>query len=233
MKQALFLYACCLVFVFCLAPFCHAETISEQLQAAVRKDLKAAMPGDVELQDVRFLQGVDAAQIADFRIVNVVQSGYAAKNRINYLVSVKDRNGQLFSLPAEAVYDVFVDILVTSRSLQKGAIIAPDDYYRVRQRMSRLPVGALVRSDDADGKSVRINLAEGVVLKQSHLLASDYVRRGQKVRIEIESGSVVVTAPGVLRNGGAVGSVVRVFCETSKRELQGMLVASDLVRVKS
>lgn len=212
----------------------HAATIAEDLHARIAADLRSSLQGDIELQETHFLPAMDPALLHDCQITQLVQSGYGGRNRVNYLVSLQNRKtGQTFSLQAEAIYDLFVEIMVTSRAVKKGDVLSSQDYNVIRQRSSRLPVGAALSADEVNGRPVRMNLAEGVVVKRDHVLPSGHVSRGQKVKIEIESGSIIVTAPGVLRRGGMVGNMVKVYCDTSKREIQGMLIAPDLVRVKS
>jgi flagella basal body P-ring formation protein FlgA len=211
----------------------QAATLTEDLHARISADLKSALHGDIELQEVRVVPVLDPSLLGELRITQLVQSGYAGRNRVNYLVSLQNPAGQTFSVLAEAVYEAFVEIMVTSRTIQKGEVIKPGDYDRLRQRSSRLPANAFVNADDVNGKTARMNLAEGLVLKRDHMLTPGYVKRGQKVKVEIEIGTIMVTAPGILRSGGTVGSTVKVFCDTSKREIQGMLIAPDLVRVKS
>lgn len=212
----------------------HAQTLAEMIRERILVELKATVPGDIELQDVRYLQGGEpVGSSEEYRISNIVQNGYSGRNRVNYLITFRNHSDQSYSLMAEAVYDYAIDIFVTARPVPKGTTLAAEDYYRIKHRSSRLPAGAFTNSEELPGKVVRINLSEGVVLKRDHVLAAGHVKRGQKVRVEIENGSIVVTARGILRSGGTVGSMVRVYCETSKKELQGTLVTPDTVRVKT
>lgn len=211
-----------------------APPLADAIRDRLSLELKKSVPGDVELLEVHFQNVMELPPSLEGSVVtDAVQSGYSGRNRITYLVTIRNPAGRSFSLLAEVTYDVLVDIFVTSRSLLKGDQINPDDYYRVRQRSSRLAPGTIVSPEELNGKVVKISLAEGLVLRRDHLLGAGQVKRGQKVRVEIESGAIVVSAQGVLRHGGSVGSSVRVYCETSKRELQGILIAPDTVRVKS
>jgi flagella basal body P-ring formation protein FlgA len=210
-----------------------AQSLADAIRDRLAVELKKSIPGDVELQEISFLNAPSLPPLHGFVITDVVQSGYSGKNRVTYLVTVKHPAGRSFSLLAEVSYDVLVDVFVTSRTLLKGDQITENDYYRVRQKSSRIAPGTIVSADEFNGKTVKMSLAEGLVLRRDHLLSGEQVKRGQKVRIEIQSGAIVVTAQGVLRHGGSVGSSVRVYCESSRRELQGILVAPDTVRVKS
>ncbi len=173
--------------------------------AACRRDPRPAFTrtqkehtGDVELLEVHFQNAVELPPSLEGSVVtDAVQSGYSGKNRITYLVTLRNPAGRSFSLLAEVTYDVLVDIFVTSRSLLKGDQITADDYYRVRQRSSRLAPGTIFSPEELNGKVVKISLAEGLVLRRDHLLGAGQVKRGQKVRVEIESGAIVVSAQGV------------------------------------
>jgi flagella basal body P-ring formation protein FlgA len=48
----------------------------------------------------------------------------------------------------------------------------------------------------------------------------------------VEGENVMVSTKGVLRSDAVIGGVARVMCTASKKEINGMLVSSDTVKVK-
>ncbi len=218
---------------FLFAELAVAAPLVDHLRSRLAQEIRDAVPGDVELQDIRVLQGGELlATEGMYRIGSASLDGYGGKNRMNYSVELIDKRGTVRKLGVEVLYESLVDVFITAKSLSKGTILGESDFYSVRQRTSRLPVGAIMNRNDLLDKTLRINLTEGLVLKRDFFSIVGLVKRGQKVRVEIDSGSVFITTKGVLRSEGTVGSTVRVYCEASKKEIMGVLVSSDTVRIK-
>ncbi len=210
-----------------------ATPLVDQLRSRLAQEIRDAVPGDVELQDIRVLYGEELlAAEGMYRIGAVSFDGYGGRNRINYNVELLDKRDTVRKLGVEVLYESLVDVFITAKPLPKGTILGDSDFYLIRQRASRLPVGAVMNKNDLLDKPLRINLTEGLVLKRDFFAIAGLVKRGQKVRVEIDSGSVFITTKGVLRSEGTVGSTVRVYCEASKKEIMGVLMSSDTVRVK-
>jgi flagella basal body P-ring formation protein FlgA len=132
----------------------------------------------------------------------------------------------------EAAYEVLADVFVAARPLSAGTVISKDDIYAVKQKTSRLPMGAITDKAGIEGKKIRLNVAEGVIIRSDYLSNASAVKKGSEVTVLVEGDNVLVSTKGVLRNDTAVGNVAHVICTASKKEVDGMLVSSDTVKVK-
>lgn len=210
-----------------------AAPLADLLRQRLSQEVRSAVSGDVELQNVRVLQGEELLSAeGNYRIGSVTLDGYTGMNRMNYRVELLEANRIPRSVLVEVRYEALIDVFITAHALPKGSALSESNFYPVRHRVSRLPVGAVTDKKDVIGKTLRINLSEGLVLKRDHFFIAGMVKRGQKVKVEIESGSVLIATRGILRTEGTVGSTVRVYCEASKKEIIGVLVAVDTVKVK-
>ncbi|HSW63254.1 MAG TPA: flagellar basal body P-ring formation chaperone FlgA [Dissulfurispiraceae bacterium] len=210
-----------------------AAPLADILRSRLSQEVHTEVSGDVEVLDIRVLQGGELLSAdGNYRIGSVALDGYNGANRLNYRIELLETNKRSRSVLVEVVYESLVDVFITARALPKGAALSESDFYSVRHRASRLPVGAVMNKRGVLGKTLRINLSEGLVLKRDHFFIAGVVKRGQKVKVEIESGSVLIATRGILRTEGTVGSTVRVYCEASKKEILGVLVSVDKVRVK-
>lgn len=219
------------VFVLTAGPV-FAASLADLMRDRLTAEVREVIPGDVEIQDIRVLSGEEMVADGAYKLGAVALDGYGGRNRLNFTVELIDKKKSTRKIGVEVMYESMVDVYITAHALAKGTVLGESDFYGMRQRASRLPVGAVMSKKDLIGKPIKINLSEGLVLKKDYLVTAGLVKRGQKVRVEIESGSVFITTKGILRSEGTVGSTVRVYCESSRKEIMGVLVSSDIVRVK-
>ncbi|MCC6345690.1 MAG: flagellar basal body P-ring formation protein FlgA, partial [Nitrospirales bacterium] len=125
-----------------------------------------------------------------------------------------------------------VDVFVSSKPLAGGSLLGEDDFVAVRQRSSRLPVGAVTDRKELEGRTLRSTIGQGVILRTAYLTPQGGVKRGQKVTVIVEGDGVTVSAQGQLRGDATVGGSARVYCEASKKEVVGLLEGPGIVRVR-
>ncbi|HMK42646.1 MAG TPA: flagellar basal body P-ring formation chaperone FlgA [Dissulfurispiraceae bacterium] len=213
-----------------------AATLRDEVIGRLAEEVRSLVPGESELQNVQFLQGEELlSSNGIYGISSIGMTGYTGKQRVQYRLELTDRQGKKETVLADVTYDSLIELFVTAHALAKGSIVNETDFQAVRQRGSRMPSGAVLNRSEIVGKTVRINLSEGLVLKRDHFFVAGLVKRGTKVRIEIEneSGLMLVSAKGILRSDGTVGSTVRVFCETSRKEVMGVLISRDTVKMRT
>jgi flagella basal body P-ring formation protein FlgA len=232
MCYLLALTVCCLL----LAPF--AESIEKRglildIERAVLKELKSSVSEDVEITGLRVIEGMDALEnLEGYKINTVAMNGYAGRNKVNFMIDLRDKRMSRKNIIVEASYDVLVDVFISSRPLTKGTVLTADDFYAVKQKSSKLPVAAVLGRNDIEKKILKNNIGQGVIIRADHLTNQLSIKRGQKVDVVVEGGNVVISTHGVLRNDTVVGGVAKVFCDVSKKEVIGVLISPNTVRVK-
>ncbi len=234
-RYSLLFFCYSLLFFWLLAASAMAgqQGLMDNIRKAIAKELGNTVSGEVEIDRVRVIRGSGNLQnIEDHRVISVVMNGYSGRNRAVFLVQLLDRLNRKRTISVEASYDVLVDVFVTARPIARGETLRDNDFYAVRQRSSRLPVGALLRSQDIIGKSLKTNIGQGVVLRANHVTEEQIVRRGQRVNVVIEGDNIVITTRGVLRRNTAIGDAANVLTDNSKKEISGVLVSEDTVRVQ-
>ncbi len=231
-----------LVAILLLTAYCLLLTITEsyaqvELMDAVKKavlnELKKSVSGDVEVNGLRVISGADVLKSPDgYTVANAVMNGYAGRNKAHFSVGLKNRKIETKSIIVEASYNVLVDVFITSRPLVKGTTLSADDFYIVKQKSSRLPAGAVLSMNDLEGKALKTNIGQGVILRSDHLTTQLSIKRGQRVNVVVEGGNVVITTQGSLKNDAVMGGTAKVSCDVSKKEVSGILTSPDTVRVK-
>jgi flagella basal body P-ring formation protein FlgA len=231
-------YIIAAIFVLLFAAVAASDTTTysafDKIQAAVKENLSKNVSEKAVLEELRIVKGAEylGPGSADLTISNLYMDGYSGRNKMIYAVYLRDAKARTLNVVVEASYDMLTDVYVTARSLARGEVISSGDYYSVRQKLSRLPVGAITDKKDIEGKILKASLTDGIVLRSNFLQATMTVRRGKKVNLIIEGETVVVSAKGTLRNDAAVGEAANVICDLTRKEVHGVLVTPTLVKVK-
>lgn len=211
------------------------DALLDKVQAAVKENLASTVSDKIELEELRIVKGAEYFGVpnnGDMTVQNLYMDGYSGRNKVVYAVYLKDRSARTVNVVVEASYDVFADVYVTARSLSRGEVLSQGDYYTVRQKLSKLPAGAITEKGQIEGKILKASVTDGVIIRSNYLLSSATVKRGQKVSVVVSGDSVVISAKGTLRSDTMVGEVANVMCDLTKKEVSGILVSPTLVRVK-
>jgi flagella basal body P-ring formation protein FlgA len=209
------------------------QDLMGNIKQAIVKELRNAISEDVEITGLRVLEGMDALEnLEGYKINTVAMNGYAGRNKVNFMVDLRDKRMGRKNIIVEASYDVLVDVFISSRPLTKGTVLTADDFYAVKQKSSKLPVAAVLGRNDVEKKILKNNIGQGVIIRADHLTNQLSIKRGQKVDVLVEGANVVISTHGILKNDTVVGGAARVLCDVSKKEVSGVLISPNTVRVK-
>ncbi len=240
MKKGIFKYACYLLLVICCCLFLpfvsysgNNEGLMESIRRAVLKELTNSVSDQVELNEIRIVKGADIMKYGgDYAIKGLNMSGYNGRNKALFAVSLTDKNAATREVIVETSYDVMTNAFVASRPLSVGTVLTEGDFYEITQKSAKLPPGAITERKDIEGKILKTNIGQGILFKSGYLSTTATIKRGQKVNLVIEGGNVVISTRGQLRSDAVVGGAARVLCDMSKKEVSGILVAPNTVKVK-
>jgi flagella basal body P-ring formation protein FlgA len=123
------------------------------------------------------------------------------------------------------------EALVAVRELPRGVVLGPADVRVERRPAERLPRQALADPAAALGKEIVRPVAPGEVLTAAVVAPLRAVRRGAVVTLVLDGPGFRIQARGVAAEDGAVGQVIRVVNQTSRRELAGRVEDERTVRV--
>lgn len=123
------------------------------------------------------------------------------------------------------------DVLVASRALPAGTVLAAEDVVVARRQITDLSYGYLQRAEAGVGSILRRPVAEGAVILPSLLTQPMAVRRGQQVLIEAVQGPIRVQGAGEMLADGATGTRVKVRNLASGRVVEGLVQVDGRIRV--
>ncbi len=210
-----------------------ANDMLETIKYMILSDLQRRTNNDVEITSLKVIRGIESVYSSDGkRLRSVSMDRYMGKNRVFYAAVIEDKKEGLSHVLIDAAFDSSTEVYVTSRTLSKGATISLGDYYPVKYKHSKIPTGAITDKTQIEGKILTAGLAPGVMIREGHLTDTLIIKRGQKVNIAIETEGITLSAQGVLRGDAPLGGVAKVYCESTKKELQGILVSANIVKVK-
>jgi len=203
------------------------------IKNAVLSELVRSVSQNAELGGIKIVRGLDTLNDnAAYTVCSIAEDGYNGRNKIIYRVALCDDAKIVHTVLVEAAYDVLADVLVTAKPLASGSIITPTDVYTVKQKASRLPLEAVTGMTGIEGKVLKSNIAQGVILRSDYFKTSSDIKKGREVTVLVEGENVQISTKGVLRNDAVIGGVARVACTAQKKEISGILISEDTVKVK-
>lgn len=127
--------------------------------------------------------------------------------------------------------EVLTDVVVTTHGIMRDAILGTDDVTVTSKWMDTATTGILTDSSDVVGKKAVVRLNAGTEVTRQMLRSVPVVKKGEVVRIVLESGPMVISAVGLCQEDGGKGDLVRVQNVASKKTIFARVMGTSLVRV--
>lgn len=124
-----------------------------------------------------------------------------------------------------------VPVMVASRPLARGIDIQESDIMQVERELSRLASGYFKSKEPIIGRPAKRILPQGAVIKPNDIAMEKLIRRGNRVSIVTESAGFSVRMPGKALSDAGKGDVIQVENLSSKRMVEGIVLAPGIVKV--
>lgn len=138
-------------------------------------------------------------------------------------VQVRCTVGTGWSVRIPVSLQIFREVLVTDRPLQRGDGIQPGDVRPESRDITRLGYGYIDSLDQVAGRTLARPLPPGSVLTPSALGGRDMVRAGDHVAVVADLGGIEVRAGGIALGSGDNGARLQVRNESSGRVIDAMV----------
>jgi flagella basal body P-ring formation protein FlgA len=149
-------------------------------------------------------------------------------SRVSIIFRVDGRVAKNMSVRGEM--EALGEIVVASQPLRKDTILRPQQLTKKAMDISNIS-NAGYHLEDFVGKRLTRSLRSGSPVLSSMVESLPVVRRGEKVRIVIDSGQLHVTASGLAYNDGKMGEMIRVQNISSNKIIYCRVAAPGLVEV--
>ncbi len=128
--------------------------------------------------------------------------------------------------------EVLSPVVVLKRPLARNQVISDDDVCLEEKDLSKVPPGAMTDVDAVVGQRLKRTLGVGTVLRGAWLDKPTLVKRGDVVRLRIDTAALEISALGRVDEQGGMGDTVRVINLDSKRRVYGQVLDRQTVRVR-
>lgn len=149
----------------------------------------------------------------------------------NITVKASCMNTRRWTVHIPVSIDVYAEVLVTTRSLQRGDILSEDDIEFKRMNTSSIGRGHIEDLSRAMGMEIKRPLRPGDVIRLPHLNKPDIVRKGQTVVVSSNSRFLNVETSGIALVNGYLGERIRVKNKRSNRVVEVEVVAPGKVSI--
>lgn len=121
-------------------------------------------------------------------------------------------------------------VVVSAKSIKRGQILGGHHLTKALTDISKISDPG---SDPQDflGKRLKRSVRSGTPLRISYVETLPIVRKGEKVKIYIQAGSMLVTATGLAHSDGREHQIIRVLNINSRKTVFGRVTAPGLVEV--
>jgi len=123
-------------------------------------------------------------------------------------------------------------VVVARYPIMRGEIITKDKLKIIKRDITGLPEGIFLSKDLLVGKRAKINIGIGKIIYKNMVEIPPAVKRGQRVLIVAESDTLRVTAPGVAKENGRIGDLIKVQNLLSKKVVVGKVMDAQTVKVR-
>ena len=149
----------------------------------------------------------------------------------NGTVGVRCAAGAEWSLFVPVTVRVQGPVVIATRPLANGTLLAAGDITSQTAELTQLPAGVLNDINDALGKTLSVGVNVGHALRQDMLRATLVIRQGQAVRLIAQGQGFKVSSEGRALSNAAVGQMVQVKAQNGQ-VLSGTARADGSVEVQ-
>jgi len=122
-------------------------------------------------------------------------------------------------------------VVVPTRDIRVGDLLDREDFTYVDRDGARLPRDVVRAFEEVEGLRAKRSLRREQTFRASQVEAVPLVKRGDRVQLLLQSGSLRISGSGKAKETGAFGDWIRVVNMDSKRELTGRVDREGRVHV--
>ncbi len=133
--------------------------------------------------------------------------------------------------PVNAYVRALGRVVKSKRSFRKGHVIREDDIYMAKMDVNKIPGSSVKDPSDILGKSLRRSIIANIPIAEDMLEMSQVVAKGKTVVLLVNQNGMSIRAAGKIMEKGYVGSPVRAVNLSTKKEVSGVLIDENTLKV--
>lgn len=122
------------------------------------------------------------------------------------------------------------DIVITTKNIKRGEILTPSHLTTALRDINKIDTPSM-DINEFIGMRAKRRLRQGSPMQTSYIEPLPIVRKGQKVKIVVLSGQMLLTATGLAHNDGAKDQIIKVQNLNSHKVIFCRVAAPGLVEV--
>ncbi len=148
---------------------------------------------------------------------------------LSIIIRIEDRVRKNLSIKGKV--QAFAPVAVVSKNVKRGSMLTPSNTQLINKDISVLR-NPCFNLREILGKKVTRSFRVGSVINATYVEFPPLVRKGQLVKILINSGSLYISATGIARTNGKLNQVIRVRNASSKKLIFCKVTAPGIVEVQ-
>ena len=128
--------------------------------------------------------------------------------------------------------EVMAEVVVTRKPLGRFKLIDENDICLKKKNLAKLPSNVITCSEEVLGKRTRRSIDSNVTLRPDHVELPPLVKRGDIVKIIVESQGLKVTALGKVQGKGRRGEMIKVINVDSSKAIYARVLDASNVKVE-
>jgi flagella basal body P-ring formation protein FlgA len=217
-----------------LAPICNAAGIGEkEIKDAVKSHIEENASWPKDRIRVEFLAAIPEAAITAGSSTCQVRSraGESYIGRTSFVVRLGKGDTFIREETVRVRIEVLTDVVVTTNGINRDAIIDPNDVTVKKKWLDTASSGVLSDINEVGGKKAAVRINAGTEITKHMLRSVPVVKKGEVVRIVLESGPMMISAMGLCEEDGGRGDLIRVQNTSSKKTIFARVMGASLVKV--
>ena len=123
-------------------------------------------------------------------------------------------------------------VVKSKRSFKRNHVLGADDVYVAKMDVRKMPGSSVQYPSDIVGKSLKRSIMANIPIVEGMIELFEVVERGQMVVLLINNNGLSIRAAGMTKEKGYVGMPVRAINQTSKKEVNGVLIDEKTVKIE-
>ena len=165
--------------------------------------------------------------------IRVKKLGEASSGRLPIRVQVSVDNKKAARFLAHANIDLWQEVPVITRSLDRGMLISKGDIQLIRVNLNQKPADLVINEKELVGKRVKSRLLSGDTVRRAQVDIPPTVVRGSTVSIIYRRAGIQASAMGQATTDGLLGETISVINTSSKRVVRAVVKNSKEVEVEN
>jgi flagellar basal body P-ring formation protein FlgA len=203
----------------------------DSIYSFVKETIETSMSTNADFEinvlplDTQLKLGECTKPLEAFKANNLIKAGRVS-------IRVHCSGEKKWSIFVSAIIKVYEPVIVLTRPVQRGEIIARQDLNVERRDVSNTRGDFVTQFEQIENKEAARNLPSGAILGLKSVLVPPLIRRKDKVIINSGEAGVSVQMSGTALMDGAKGEVIKVKNDSSGRIVSGMVIDSGMVLIK-